>query len=85
MGMIPKFRKKPVVVEAFRWYPGSNVPWIKECGIQLPESERVGKFYNRLHGSELEVVPGDWIICQGAEDRYPCKPDVFERTYEPVE
>ena len=31
------------------------------------------------------VCPGDWIIKEGAGEIYPCKPDIFEQTYEPVE
>jgi hypothetical protein len=31
------------------------------------------------------VCPGDWIITGIAGERYPCKPDIFEATYEPVE
>jgi len=30
------------------------------------------------------VCPGDWIITGVASERYPCKPDIFEMTYEPV-
>ena len=45
----------------------------------------------RLHGriGTLEghhiVCPGDWIITGVKGERYPCKPDIFEATYEPVE
>jgi len=31
------------------------------------------------------VCPGDWIITDVKNERYPCKPDIFEMTYEPVE
>lgn len=31
------------------------------------------------------VCPGDWIITGVAGERYPCKPEIFEATYEPVE
>lgn len=47
---------------------------------------------NKMHGhgwiETLEgghiVCPGDWIITGVAGERYPCKPDIFEQTYEPV-
>jgi hypothetical protein len=32
----------------------------------------------------LHASPGDWIITGVKGEQYPCKPDVFERTYEPV-
>ena len=31
------------------------------------------------------VCPGDWIVTGVQGERYPCKPDIFEKTYEPVE
>lgn len=34
----------------------------------------------RMHAS-----PGDWIITGVNGEKYPCKPDIFEKTYEPVE
>ena len=33
----------------------------------------------------LRAAPGDWIITGIRGEQYPCKPDVFEKTYEPVE
>lgn len=33
----------------------------------------------------LTAQPGDWIITGVKGERYPCKPDIFEATYEPVE
>lgn len=33
---------------------------------------------------DLTVSPGDWIITGVAGEKYPCKPDIFEATYEPV-
>lgn len=37
-----------------------------------------------LEGAML-ACPGDWIITGVKGERYPCKPDIFEATYEPVE
>lgn len=56
-----KFRKKPVVVEAY----------------QTKEE----KIIQTLEGP-LRAAPGDWIITGVRGEQYPCKPDVFERTYE---
>jgi hypothetical protein len=33
----------------------------------------------------MEFYPGDWIITGVAGEQYPCKPDIFEATYEKVE
>ena len=32
----------------------------------------------------MHAEPGDWIITGVNGERYPCKPDIFEKTYEPV-
>ena len=56
-----KFRKKPVVIEAFQTD--------KELTIDTLEGT--------LHASV-----GDWIITGVAGEIYPCKPDIFEATYE---
>ena len=34
---------------------------------------------------DMEARPGDWIIKGVAGEFYPCKPDIFEQTYEPVD
>jgi hypothetical protein len=81
---MPKFRKKPVVIEAFQWVPSPGV-----CpGL---ESDKHGIEYcieeYRLQTPEgpFQVTPGDWIITGINGERYPCKPDIFALTYEPVE
>lgn len=33
----------------------------------------------------MTASPGDWIITGVNGEQYPCKPDIFEKTYEPVE
>lgn len=37
-----------------------------------------------LEGGHI-VCPGDWVITGVKGERYPCKPDIFEQTYEPAE
>lgn len=65
-----KFRKKPVVIEAIQW-TGDNA-------IDV---------YRFTHGSEgiMTANVGDWIIRDVNDELYPCKPDIFEKTYERVE
>lgn len=41
------------------------------------------KIIQTLEGS-LKASPGDWIITGIRGEEYPCKPDVFDKTYEPV-
>lgn len=37
-----------------------------------------------LHGQDLIVEPGDWIVQGVKGELYPCKDDIFRETYEPV-
>lgn len=43
-------------------------------------------FFVRTGGpnSDVQIHPGDWIITGVKGEKYPCKPDIFEATYEPV-
>ena len=80
-----KFRKKSVVIEAILWL-GNN---IDEMGSFLPEvtMEYVSRGFPitiiTLEG-KMEANVGDWIIKGVKGEFYPCKPDIFEATYEPV-
>ncbi len=81
-----RFKKKPIEVEAVRFLGKDNMfPWLKTCGVKLPEHQRVGKFWNKLHDKELEVEYGDWIVCHDEEDLYPIKSEVLDRDFEPIE
>lgn len=76
-----KFRKKPIVVEAEQFYP-EKLPWPK--GVRCEPERRHGYFMETLEGP-FQVLPADWIITGVKGERYPCKPDIFAATYEPVE
>jgi len=67
-----KYRKKPVTIEAEIYTPGM------EDGVNLD-----GPFIRSLEG-DMTISPGDWIITGVKGERYPCKPDVFEMTYEKI-
>ena len=87
-----KYRKKPVVIEAEQFFP-NKLPWpdgIEQYPADQQESvtgERQAWFGWRVQTLEgpLEARPGDWIITGIKGERYPCKPDIFEATYEQVE
>lgn len=86
-----KFRKKPVVIEATQWFKDGDHPAVVHSsamharpispGILYPSNKR---YIKTLEGN-MEVIPGDWIITGVKGEHYPCKPDIFEATYEPVE
>lgn len=81
-----KYRKKPVVIDAIQ-FDGKNY---MECAafMQYPNpfhtdmgSEII--FIDTLEGT-MEARKGDYIIRGVKGEYYPCKPDVFRQTYEPV-
>lgn len=84
--MMPKFRKKPLVVEAIQWdgEGTSALPIAKMGGDRI----RLDLVSQTLHLVTLEGVMtasiGDYIIKGIKGEIYPCKPDIFEATYEPV-
>jgi hypothetical protein len=87
-----KYRKKPVVVEATQWFKLGDHPMVyKPTATVHSEWERrqglpkgsIGEI-KTLEGYLL-VTPGDYIIMGVTGEHYPCKPDIFEMTYERVE
>jgi hypothetical protein len=77
-----KYRKKPVVVEAEQFFP-DEAPWPKGVCQHLPEPNP-SYLMQTLEGP-FSVKEGDWIITGVRGEKYPCKPDIFEATYERVE
>lgn len=81
--MIMKVRKKPVEVEAVQW-TGENLEEIREvCGDKL-QFVFSSIYINTLEGSH-RVSLNDYIIKGIKGEFYPCKPDIFEMTYERVD
>ena len=85
-----KFRKKPVVVDAFKWTAENPMElqlWFDEHGVVAGQGTYglAGRdvFIKTLEGTML-ASPGDWIICGVKGEFYPCKPDIFAATYEAV-
>lgn len=72
-----KFRKKPVVIEATQWFKMGDHYAVTMLVEDVP-------IVKTLEGN-MYVTPGDWIITGVKGEHYPCKPDIFEATYEPVE
>jgi hypothetical protein len=77
-----KFRKKPVVIEAMQFWINTHDGWPQ--GVYKDDISPTGYRIDTLEGSH-EVTEGDWIIIGVKGERYPCKPDIFEMTYEAVD
>lgn len=80
------YRKKPVVIEAFQWTGDADQI---DDPVWIVEAIKTGKVIigqgilqiETLEGV-MEAKPGDWIIKGVQGEIYPCKPDIFEATYE---
>lgn len=98
--LIVKFRRKPVVVEAFQ-FQGEHGPlpagvrreeqsWLKGGYFddQSFLNEKYGpiyKFFVDTIEGPLEVKPGDWVVTGIKGEHFPVKPDIFSETYESLE
>lgn len=82
---MPKFRKKPVVIEAVQLTLDSNHKELARwCGgIWFDFGTQCGILIRTLEG-EMRAELMDWIIKGVKGEFYPCKPDIFEATYEAV-
>lgn len=77
-----KFRKKPVVIEATQWHGFQDGP--HDLGIESHRLQTTVGWIKTLEGGHV-VKPGDWIITGIAGEMYPCKPEIFEQTYQVIE
>ena len=83
------FRKKPVVIEAIQ-FNGRNYGPVFDF-MRLPTGGTFHRYDKRLNQitirtleGDMNASNGDWIIKGVKGEFYPCKPDIFEATYEPV-
>ena len=95
-----KFRKLPVVVEAFRWTNDAAhdqtlwPAWLLAAfmadhdapGALILAVDGDGSITTRINAlaGSYVVEPGDWIICAGDGELYPCKAEIFAQRYEPA-
>jgi len=91
-----RYRKRPVVIEAIQW-TGDNLKEVIEFTgwHESAREKRTWEEYEQIVAKEglkiftLEgpAVPGiGYYIIKGVKGEiYPCRPDIFEETYEPVE
>jgi hypothetical protein len=85
---MPRFRKKPVEVQAWHWNgTEKNARMLMKLSPNIFYCEGPGTLremeIETLEG-RMTVSPGDWIIKGVKGEFYPCKPDIFNATYDPV-
>lgn len=98
---MPKYRKKPIIIDAEIYKPGMEDGFYihPDCyesfGQDLERCIRQSRdgcngcqwcvpIINTLEGPHI-IIPGDYIIKGIKGEKYPCKPDIFEQTYDLVE
>jgi hypothetical protein len=90
-----KYRKKPVVIEAVQWQGNNLGEVIGFTGLHESARKWTWKEYEAvvargglkiftLEGSLMASI-GDFIIRGINGEYYPCKPDIFDKTYEPID
>lgn len=86
-------RKKSIKCEAWHWdYPGDSfdgmpIPPVPSDQLRVrrdPKQWFRKRYQVRAHGSWPWLSPRDWVIVDQSGEFYPCKPDIFEQTYERV-
>jgi len=78
-----KFRKKPVVIDAWKWTGIASDFLTQELPTGCYLGVECSLIIPTLEGQMMCNV-GDWIIKGVKGEFYPCKPDIFEATYDAV-
>lgn len=86
--MVESYRKRPVVIKAVRW-TGRNLNEIiaflhDACQYSFLMCEPPDLIIKNSGDDEYHVSIGDYIIQEVNGEFYPCKPEIFEKTYERV-
>jgi len=76
-----KYRKKPIVVDVFQWLMDDVPEWITSA-IRANKINFDLRMIISTPEGEMLASPGDYIIKGVKGELYPCKPDIFEQTYE---
>ena len=81
---IEKYTKKPVAIEAIRWTGENLGEVIAFVGDHLHVESGISVLFIETLEGRLLVSPDDFIIKGVKGEFYPCKPDIFRATYDPV-
>ena len=82
---MPMFRKRPIVIEAVQWNGLDEQAVADFVGTDrdLVTNHEGAMFIQTLEG-KMRADTGDWIIRGVKGELYPCKPDIFDATYEGI-
>jgi hypothetical protein len=76
---VVRYRKRPIVIEATQWFKHGD----HDSVLRMMGNDEFGVIPT-IEG-RMYVQPGDWIITGINGEHYPCKDDIFRKTYEAVE
>ena len=85
-----KFVKKPIVIEAIQWNGTGEcataiADWILSTGHRVATfMDGETSFHIETLEGTMKASLGDWVLRGVQGEHYPCKPDIFEATYEAV-
>ncbi len=81
-----KYRKKPVVIDAMLYDGGSEslIEAAAFLGSYFIDSGSNGEIFIETLEGDIRASVGDWIIKGVEGEFYPCKPHIFDKTYEPA-
>jgi len=84
--MIKKYRKKPIVIEAEQYTKyGQLVKGMCNSTICFEKGNDKPHVHTIHNNQIVNLEVGDWVIPElDGEHFYPCKPDIFKKTYEEV-
>ena len=85
--MMRKYVKKPVVIEAVQWTGDNRREIFDFCSLSYFNTDfKTGDLHLMIQTLEgtMEASKGDFIIKGIKGEFYPCKPDIFELTYDEV-
>jgi hypothetical protein len=80
-----KYRKKPIVIEAIQWSGKAEDLDAMRAFADVAEGLFSNDLYIETEEGKMRASLGDWIIKGVNGEFYPCKPDIFDKTYEAVE
>lgn len=72
------FKKRPVIVKAVQWHPGKKIAGVVDFNPIFGVA-----YIDTLEG-RMAVEPNSWIITGVNGEKYPCKDEIFRKTYDPV-
>lgn len=84
-----KYRKLPVEIDAIQYQREDNIMAVQTFfgdgnGRELLYDEPSNEYFIRTLEGDMHLTKGDWIIKGVSGEFYPCKPDIFAKTYEAV-